>query len=51
MKDPLYLVVIYILGPLPRTKSGHRFILLITYRFKKLTQSIPLRRITANKVA
>ena len=40
-----------ILGPLTKTKKGHRFLLAITDRFTKLTQGIPLRRIDAYAVA
>ena len=48
---PLETVAIDILGPLPKSKSGHRFILVITDRFTKLTQVIPLKRIKAYDVA
>ena len=40
-----------ILGPLTKTKKGHRFLLVITDRFTKLSQVIPLRRIDAYTVA
>ena len=40
-----------ILGPLTKTKKGHRFLLVITDRFTKLTQVIPLRRIDAYTIA
>ena len=40
-----------ILGPLTKTKKGHRFLLVITDRFTKLTQVIPLRRIHAYTLA
>ena len=48
---PLQSVCIDILGPLPLTKTGFRFILVITCRFSKLTQVVPLRRINAYTVA
>jgi transposase InsO family protein len=40
-----------ILGPLPRTKHGKRFLLVIAYRFSKFTETIPLRKATALSVA
>ena len=48
---PLESVAIDILGPLPRTKSGKRFLLVITDRYTKLTQVAALRSITAYHVA
>ena len=48
---PLESLSIDILGPLTKTKKGHRFLLVITDRFTKLTQVIPLRRIDAYTVA
>mgnify|MGYP003561719933 FL=1 len=40
-----------ILGPLPKTEHGNRFLLVITDRFSKLTRTVPLRTITALVVA
>jgi transposase InsO family protein len=40
-----------ILGPLPTTKSGNRFILVISDRFSKFTVARPLRTTSANDVA
>jgi Chromo (CHRromatin Organisation MOdifier) domain/Integrase core domain len=40
-----------ILGSLPKTSHGNRFLLVITDRFSKLTKTIPLRTITAHSVA
>ena len=40
-----------ILGPLPKTDHGNRFLLVITDRFSKLTRTVPLRTITAMVVA
>ena len=40
-----------ILGPLPITKSGSRFILVISDRFSKFTVARPLKSISANDVA
>lgn len=44
-------VGVYILGLLPRAKSGRRFFLVIRDRFTKLTQAIPLRLIDSYTVA
>jgi Integrase core domain len=41
----------YILGPLPLTKHGNRFLLLISDRYSKFTKTIPLRTVTALSVA
>jgi hypothetical protein len=40
-----------ILGPLPRTKHGNRFLLVITDRYSKVTKTVPLRVVTALSVA
>ena len=48
---PLQHVAIDILGPLPTAKDGHRFILVITDRFTKLTHAFPLKRIKADDCA
>ena len=48
---PLEYVAMDILGPLPRTKHGMRFILVITDRFTKLTKTEALRTITSLAVA
>ena len=48
---PLESFSIDILGPLTKMKKGHRFLLVITDRFTKRTQFIPLRRIDAYVVA
>ena len=50
-KQPLESLAIGILGPLPKTKAGKRFLLVITDRFTKLTQVVALRMITAYTVA
>ena len=49
--SPVDCVAVDILGPLPRTKHGNRFIPVITDRFSKLTQTVPVRTTTALKVA
>ena len=48
---PLEHVAMDILGPLPRTKHGKRFILVVTDRFTKLTKTESLRTITSLSVA
>ena len=50
-QSPLEALSIDILGPLTKTKKGYRFLLVVTDRFTKLTQVIPLRRIDAYAVA
>lgn len=49
--EPLTDLSIDIFGPIPATKSGNRFILVITDRFSKLTKCVALRHITAISVA
>jgi hypothetical protein len=44
-------VAIDILGSLPVTSRGHRYVLVMTDRFSKLTRAIPLKGITAAEVA
>jgi len=48
---PLQYVSIDILGPMPRTSRGFRYILVITDRYSKLVQTVPLTKITALSVA
>ena len=48
---PLESLPIDILGPLTKTEKGHRFLLVMSDRFSKLTQVVPLRRIDAYTVA
>lgn len=50
-ETPLESVAIDILGPLPKSKRKYEFILVIADRFTKLTQIVPLRKITALDVA
>jgi transposase InsO family protein len=50
-KGPLESVAMDILGPLPRTKHGNRFLLAISDRFSKVTKTVPLRTVTALSVA
>jgi hypothetical protein len=48
---PHEFVAMEILGPLPKTEHGNRFLLVISDRFSKLTRTVPLRTITALGVA
>jgi hypothetical protein len=50
-KGPLESVSMGILGPLPRTKHGNLFLLVISYRYSKVTKTVPLRTVTAISVA
>jgi hypothetical protein len=49
--EPLEYVSMDILGPLPKTQHGNRFLLVIKYHFSKLTRTVPLRTISALEVA
>jgi Integrase zinc binding domain len=49
--EPLEFVAIDILGPLPKTAHGNRFLLVISDRFSKLTRTIPMKTTTALAVA
>jgi hypothetical protein len=40
-----------ILGPLPETREGNRFLLVIVDRFSKLTRTVPLKQIVAEEVS
>ena len=48
---PLESMAMDLLGPLQKSKAGNRFILVMMDRFTKLTQFVPLRRITAAVIA
>ena len=48
---PLEYVAIDILGPLPRTQSGNKYLLVITDRYSKYVRTVPLRNITAWNIA
>ena len=50
-QGPLEALSIDILGPLTKTEKVYRFLLVVSDRFTKLTQVIPLRRIDAYTVA
>jgi transposase InsO family protein len=49
--EPLQQVGIDLLGPLPRTRRGHRYLLVMTDRFSKVTRAVPLRSVLAAEVA
>ena len=48
---PLECVAMDLLGPLPASKAGNKYILVITDRFTKLTQIVCLRKTTAYIIA
>jgi transposase InsO family protein len=48
---PLESVAMDVPGPLPRTKHGNRFLLVISDRYSKVTKTVPLRTNTALSVA
>ena len=48
---PLECVSIDILGPLPRSFNGNKYLVVITDRYSKLVQTVPLRTINAWNVA
>jgi Integrase zinc binding domain/Integrase core domain len=48
---PLESVSMDILRPLPRTKHGNRFLLVISDRYSKVTKTVPLRTVTALSVS
>ena len=50
-KGPLEYIAIDILGPLPRTKTGRQYVVVITDRYSKLTRAVPTAKITAPVVA
>ena len=50
-EEPLQAISMDIIGPLPRTERGKRFLLVITDRFSKLTAVVPLRTTNAYSVA
>jgi len=49
--EPLTELSVDIFGPIPASKKGNRFILVITDRIAKLTKCVALRRIPAKSVA
>jgi RNase H-like domain found in reverse transcriptase/Reverse transcriptase (RNA-dependent DNA polymerase)/Integrase zinc binding domain/Integrase core domain/Chromo (CHRromatin Organisation MOdifier) domain len=49
--EPFEFVAMDILGPLPETAQGNRFLLVIVDRFSKLTRTVPLRTTIATEVA
>ena len=48
---PLEFVAMDLLGPLPKTKRGNTFVLVITDRYSKLTRAIPLKATKATDIA
>ena len=49
--EPFSGLAMDLLGPLPTSRNGHRFILVICDRFTKLTRAIPLKVTTALAIA
>ena len=49
--EPFKRIAMDIIGPLPRTRRGNRFILVLSDYATRYPEAIPLRNITANKVA
>lgn len=50
-KQPLESIAVNLLGPLPKTKAGDRFILLMDDRVRKLTKAVLLKNNTGLDVA
>lgn len=50
-EGPLVFIAIDILGPLPKEKSGNKFIIVIKDRYSKLTLEVPTSSVTAPAVA
>ena len=48
---PLQDVAMDLLGPLPKTRLGNQYVLVITDRFSKLTRAIPMAKTTAPFIA
>ena len=48
---PLESVAMDLLGPLPTSSKGYRFLLVMTDRFSKMTHALPLKSITALSVS
>lgn len=49
--EPFASLAMDILGPLPASENGNRFILVMVDRFSKLTRAVPMKEITAVAVA
>ena len=49
--EPYQRIAMDIIGPLPRTRRGNRFILVLSDYATRYPEAIPLRKITAKKVA
>lgn len=47
----LDILAIDILGSLPRTEAGSRFVVVMTVKYTKLIREIPIARVTSTKVA
>ena len=49
--EPFQRIAMDIIGPLPRTRRGNRFILVLSDYATRYPEAIPLKNITAKKVA
>lgn len=49
--SPEDFVAIHIVGPLPKTEGGSKFIVIITGRYSKLTKDIPTAKATSTRIA
>ena len=48
---PLERIALVIMGPLPKTDKGNKYIMVVGDYFTKWTQAIPLKQIDATTVA
>lgn len=48
---PLHSVAMDLLGPLPETELGKKFLLVLDFRFPELTHVVPLEFISTEKVS
>ena len=49
--EPFKRIAMDIVGPLPRTRKGNRFILVLSDYATRYPEAVPLRNITASRVA
>ena len=48
--EPFSRIIIDCVGPLPKTKSGHEYLLTIMYASTRFPEAIPLRNIKTKKI-
>ena len=51
VKEPFARIIIDIVGPLPRTKEGNRYLLTILDQATRYPEAVPLKEISATTVA